>query len=374
VEKKLAIITTHPIQYQVPLFKELNEVKNLKLYVLYASDHGVNTKSIDEEFNKKFAWDVPMLDGYKFFFSKKNYNYNSWFLKYIGLSQQLKNIEADFILILGWNKLLYLQAFFYGIFNNIPILLRAENNLGSNNNFLKNFAKKILFPIFFSFFYKIFYIGKLNKYFYMHYGVKKNKLLFAPYFVDNDFFKKRYPTNNHNVLNVLYVGKFISRKRPFDILQTALMLKDYKHIKFSLVGDGPLLEKCKNWAKKKNLNNINFMGFKNQLEIKRIYNKSHILVNCSAYETWGLVVNEAMASGLPCIVTKSTGCCLDLVKNNQTGYVYKLGDLVSLSKLILKFYFKKKNLKKMSIFANNLIKRYSVKKNSEIISQTIFSK
>jgi glycosyltransferase involved in cell wall biosynthesis len=372
VEKKLAIITTHPIQYQVPLFKELNKIKNLKLYVFYASDHGVNSKGIDKEFNKRFAWDIPMLDGYKFFFSKKNYNYNSWFLKYTGLSQQLKNIEADFILIFGWNKLLYLQAFFYAIFNNVPILLRAENNLGSNNSLLKNAIKKILFPKFFNFFYKIFYIGKLNKYFYMHYGVKKNKLLFSPYFVDNDFFKKKHAINN-NVLNVLYVGKFISRKRPFDILKTALILKDYKHIQFFLAGDGPLLQECKNWVKKKRLNNTNFLGFKNQFEIKKIYNKSHILVNSSAYETWALVVNEAMAAGLPCIVTNMTGCSVDLVKNNQTGYVYKLGDLKSLSKLILKFYLNKKNLRKMSLGAKNLIKKYSTKTNSEVISKTIFS-
>jgi glycosyltransferase involved in cell wall biosynthesis len=357
MNSNLAIITTHPIQYQVPLFKELNKIKNLKLYVFYASDHGVNAKGIDKEFNKRFAWNIAMLKGYKFFFSKKNYNYDSWFLKYIGLSQQLKNIKPDFILIFGWNKLLYLQAFLYAIFNNVPILLRAENNLGSNNNFLKNAIKKLLFPIFFSFFYKIFYIGTLNKYFYMNYRVKKNKLLFTPYFVNNNFFKKARKINN-NTLNVLYVGKFISRKRPFDILKTALILKDYKHIKFFLVGDGPLLKECKKWVKKNFLNNVNLLGFKNQLEIKKIYNRSHILVNCSAYETWALVVNEAMASGLPCIVTNMTGSSFDLIKNNQTGYVYKVGDLKSLSKLILKFHFNKKNLKKMSFRANNLVKKY----------------
>lgn len=372
MKKNLVIITTHPIQYQVPLFKELNKIKNLKLFVFYASDHGVNSESIDKEFNKRFAWSIPMLKGYKFFFSKKNYNYDSWFLKYIGLSQQLRKIEPNFILILGWNKVLYLQAFLYAIFNNIPILLRAENNLGSNNNFLKNAIKKLLFPIFFSFFYKIFYIGTLNKYFYLNYGVKKNKLLFAPYFVDNNFFKKKRETKN-NTFNILYVGKFISRKRPFDILKTALLLKDYKHIKFFLVGDGPLLEECKKWANFFFLSNVNFLGFKNQFDIKKIYNRSHILVNCSAYETWGLVVNEAMASGLPCLVTNMTGCSFDLIKNNQTGHVYKVGDLKSLSKLILKFHFNKKNLKKMSFSANNLIKQYSVKKNSEVISKTIFS-
>jgi glycosyltransferase involved in cell wall biosynthesis len=68
-----------------------------------------------------------------------------------------------------------------------------------------------------------------------------------------------------------------------------------------------------------------------------------------------------------------TGCSFDLIKNNQTGYVYKLGDLKSLSELILKFYFNKKNLRKMSIGAKNLIKQYSIKKNCEVISKTIFS-
>ena len=64
-------------------------------------------------------------------------------------------------------------------------------------------------------------------------------------------------------------------------------------------------------------------GYKNQYQISKLYKKNDILILPSAYETWGLVVNEAMAAGLPCIVSNKVGCRYDLVKNGKTG-LYKI--------------------------------------------------
>ena len=201
MRKNLAIITTHPIQYQVPLFKALLKVNELKPYVFYGCDQGVNKKKIDKDFNKKFSWNISMLSGYKYFFSKSNNNYDDWFLSFPNISKQLHKINCNCILILGWNKIIYLQVIYYAIRKKIPLMLRCENNLNSNTNIFKKIFKKIFFRIFFSFFSKIFFIGKLNKSFYLHYGVKKSKLYSAPYFVDNNFFyKKKKKTLKHLIL------------------------------------------------------------------------------------------------------------------------------------------------------------------------------
>ena len=69
--KKLAIITTHPIQYQIPLFKSLKK-KGIKFKVFFASKHGVVKNKIDPEFLRKVKWDInsDMLKGYESKFSK----------------------------------------------------------------------------------------------------------------------------------------------------------------------------------------------------------------------------------------------------------------------------------------------------------------
>ncbi len=368
----LAIITTHPIQYQVPLFKRLSKIKKFNTKIFYACDQGVNKNKLDKDFNRKIVWNISMLKGYNFVFGKKNKNYDSFFLRFANLDKQLSNMNCNSILILGWNKLVYFQAILFAIKNKIPILLRCENNLNADISKIKKLIKKIVFPIFFSIFSKIFYIGKLNKLFYLHYKVKKSKLYFAPYFVDNNFFDIKKIKKN-KIFNILFVGKFIERKRPFDILKIAELLKSYKYINFTLVGDGPLLLNCKKFAKEKNLINVIFKNFQNQLQMRTAYKHANILINSSSYETWGLVVNEAMSAGLPCIVTNKTGCAVDLIKKGKTGFIYKLNDLNNLKKYILRIYNSRKKYLRMSQYSKNIINKYHPKKSVKIISDVVMS-
>ena len=52
-------------------------------------------------------------------------------------------------------------------------------------------------------------------------------------------------------------------------------------------------------------------------------------------ETWGLVVNEAMACGLPAVVSVSAGCSADLVEEGKTGFTFPMGDVTSLADRII---------------------------------------
>jgi len=106
--------------------------------------------------------------------------------------------------------------------------------------------------------------------------------------------------------------------------------------------------------------------------LRKIYNQAHILINTSSYETWGLVVNEAMSAGLPCIITNKTGCAPDLIKNGKSGYTYPVGNLTVLKKYILKIYNNKKLYFRMSSNAKNIIQKYNVNKTVFSISKSIF--
>jgi glycosyltransferase involved in cell wall biosynthesis len=381
--KKLAIISTHPIQYQVPLFKNLEKI-GVNAKVFFASKHGHSSNKIDPEFLEKIKWDISsnMLKGYKSKFSKiQKYNINDFRLNYHKIEQEFIQENFDYVLILGWNNLHYLRAIYFAIKNNIKIILRVETNLKSTKNFFKRCIKNIILKFFFQ---KISYflsIGKLNRKFYLYHGVKNKKIFPAPYFVDNKFFlfkfnkktlKKKLHFENKKI--VLFVGKLIKRKNPFEFLELSKLYKKNLDIHFIMIGDGFLKNKCSDFIKSNNLQNVSIVGFVNQKELREYYKISNLMILPSFYETWGLTINEAFASNTPVICTDNCGCSSDLVENGKTGFIYKSGDLDGLykkTKLIL-------NDKKLSsLMTKNIkkkIKNYSLNYTTESISKILHEK
>ena len=381
--KKLAIISTHPIQYQVPLFKNLKKI-GINCKVFFASKHGHNANLIDPEFLQKIKWDISsnMVKGYKYKFSKiQKYNINNFRLNYHNIEKEFIKENFDYVLILGWNNIHYLRAIYFAIKNNVKIILRVETNLKSTKNFFKIYIKNIILKFFFQ---KISYflsIGKLNRKFYLYHGVKNKKIFPAPYFVDNKFFSFRF---NKKILKkklhfeskkiVLFVGKLIKRKNPFEFLELSKLYKKNSDIHFIMIGDGFLKNKCSEFIKNNKLQNVSITGFVNQKELREYYKISNLMILPSLYETWGLTINEAFASNTPVICTDNCGCSSDLIENRKTGFIYKSGDLDDLYKkteLIL-------NDKKLSIFMTKNIKKkiknYSLKHTSNSIYKILNDK
>ena len=378
MKRKIGIFTTHPIQYQVPLFRSLEKVKNIDPYIFYASNHGIKPK-IDREFNKKFAWNINLTSGYKYKIigSKKN-NVNSFLLNSNKIKKEIINGSFDATIIFGWNSIYYLKSIIYSFFYSKILILRVENNLLKKENSFKKFFKKIFFFLFFKFFDYFLYIGKQNYQFYRRSGVTKEKLLPAPYFVDNNFFKPKNKKNNikkKDEIVFIFSGKFIERKKPMDILKAlnSPILKKYNY-KFIFLGEGKLKKKCIEFCKKNGLTNVIFFGFVNQKQIGKYYNFSDVVVMPSEYETWGLSINEAMASGCACIVSKETGCGKDLIRTkgkNKNGLIFNCGDIDSLSLKIKNFLDNKKKISKWKKNSINIIKEYTLKKTINSINKII---
>ncbi len=193
MKKGIAIITTHPIQYQVPLFKKLSS-SNIKVDVFFASKHALSSKIKDKGFNKKFNWDIDLLNGYNYFFSKKeNNNVDHWSVSFQNLENLLNKNKYNAILIFGWSNILYLKALFIAKKLKIKTILRVETNLHSKNSIFKRIIKFFFLKFIFSHIDFFLTIGKLNRQFYKSFNIDNSRLFNAPYFVDNKFFQ-----NNKN--------------------------------------------------------------------------------------------------------------------------------------------------------------------------------
>jgi glycosyltransferase involved in cell wall biosynthesis len=131
---------------------------------------------------------------------------------------------------------------------------------------------------------------------------------------------------------VLFVGKFIRKKRPTDVVNAlAILTKKRANVLGVFVGSGELENETRALANRLGIA-ARFEGFRNQTELPRYYAGADVLVLPSdGRETWGLVVNEAMACETPAIVSDDVGCAPDLIDERRTGFTFPLGDFAALS-------------------------------------------
>lgn len=347
---KVGVVTSHPIQYQVPLFRAIARQPGIDLTVFFGSNHGIAPGKIDPGFGRAFAWDISLLDGYKHIFlnnSKPGMEVGDWRLDAPDIKSYFKYERYDAVLVLGWSKVLFWQAIWWARKYSIPLIQRGESNLKHSQTWFVKLAKKVLFPLLFTQFKAFLSIGSLNAKLYQHFGVPKEAIFPAPYCVDNDFFSERAAAQKVNARQLrrdlsirdddtvfLFTAKFIERKRPLDLIAAATKNRAVSSSHVILVGDGALLDSCRNAITVNELTNIHLVGFKNQTELPTWYAAADVLVLPSEYETWGLVVNEAMACGLPCIVSDTCGAAADLILEGKTGFTYPMGDVARLAELM----------------------------------------
>jgi glycosyltransferase involved in cell wall biosynthesis len=130
----------------------------------------------------------------------------------------------------------------------------------------------------------------------------------------------------------LFAGKLIHKKRPLDFIRAvAVAGAQGSGVQALMVGDGELRAECEKVAQELEVDAV-FAGFLNQSQIPRAYAAADVLVLPSDYgETWGLVVNEAMACSLPAIVSDACGCAPDMIVEGETGFTFPLGDVEQMS-------------------------------------------
>jgi len=164
-----------------------------------------------------------------------------------------------------------------------------------------------------------------------------------------------------NAMVFMFSGKFIPKKRPLDfICAIERAVRSNPRIEGLMVGDGPLRARCEELARERRVP-IRFTGFLNQSQITKAYVVSDALVLPSdGGETWGLVVNEAMACARPCIVSDQVGCGPDLVIPQKTGAVFPVGHVDALAKSILQLAGNPERLISMGIDARSRLMSYSV--------------
>lgn len=353
---KLAVLLSHPVQYFAPLFRRLAEQPEVDLTVLYCSLHGAKTMT-DPGFGVSFAWDIPLLEGYDY---KELRNYwwgqlNGFFsCLNPGVITELLKGGYDAVIIFGWGSFSTWLAFGSAKLAGIPWMLYGDTNVLQENrkNSLKARLRRMVLNILFRNTAAFLTTGTFNRKFYEAIGAPANRCFTAPMGVDNGFYmrgavsarerreeiRKSYGIAPDLTL-LLFSGKLVPHKRPQDILTILRDLQqDFPSLGAVFAGDGVLRESLLKETEQEKVANVFFLGFKNQTELPEVYACTDVLVLPSSSEPKGLVVNEAMACGLPVIVSDRTGVWGpgDIVRDGENGFVYPCGNVDALARAVRK--------------------------------------
>jgi len=351
---RLAVVISHPIQYFAPLFRRLAQHPLIDLTVLYASLIGAHAYK-DRDFGEIIAWDIPVLDGYRYVQLRSYGTANlQGFLNCTapGIVSYVRREQYDSILVFGWANTTSWLAFAAAQKTGVPWMLYGDSNAiyEREKAWPKRVIRKFVLEQLFRRTAAFLMTGTFNRMFYESLGVSPDRCFKVPLAIDNEYFSRRADEARQrrelirarygipsNVVLLLFVGKLIPRKRPHDVLCALKTLQPrLPGLGVAFVGEGILRTSLESEAVQQNIKNVFFLGFRNQAELPDIYAASDIFILPSYYDPKPLVANEAMACGLPILASDRTGIWGpdEILKGGENGFVYPCGDPTSLQEAI----------------------------------------
>lgn len=359
---RLAFIVSHPIQYFAPLYQSLAQRNDVSIKVFFTW-HAAEAAVRDSGFRIPIAWDIPVNEGYDHELvpnlSADPGTHHFFGLRNPTLVQRVSAWGPDIVHVTGWAWLSHLQALRTFSRMRVPTLFRGDSHLLDERRagprwWLKREVLKHVYAWPSAFLV----VGRANRLYYEAFGVTANRLFDCPHCIDVARFAQ--PATELEAKSVvwrrelgvpdeagvlLYAGKFEPKKQPLELMRAILTIDNPKVV-LIMVGDGVLEEEIRVLANQ-NPGRFFILPFQNQSRMPLVYRLGDLFVLPSAYgETWGLAVNEAMASGRAVLVSNHVGCALDLI-DPSCGRIFLRDEPNALSDVIMEMLRDHATLRKM---------------------------
>lgn len=360
-EKSVLMMYIEPTPYIVGLIERLNPRWCGEIKVAYL---GANLSQ---------AWDLELPSG--------------TFLIRGGGSGGIRQIwrtitetQPSLLHLAGWGHPLLFAAILIGFLRRIPITIESDTSVESSSCFWKRYFKRILYPVVFRI-PKIFFPGGSRQRTYLkRFGVEEKKIVVANMTVDTiaitahvericNETREQIRTKlglNPNSIVFLYVGRLEAHKGIHILLDSFAQLRSAnKNVELLLVGDGAYRGYVED--RLDTIGGLVYVGRRSGQELLDMFAVGDVMVVPSLFEPWGLVVNEAMAAGLPIIASDRVGCVDDLVLDGKNGFVVEAECLKSLTTCMIKLAWDEKLRCKMASKSLEIIKGWSLEDESEIL-------
>lgn len=195
---------------------------------------------------------------------------------------------------------------------------------------------------------------------YKKWNIGIEKLSYGLNCVDNSFFSSSHKKEDFNTKKIICVARLVPIKNLKTLLRCWRSIEDLdQDYQLIIIGDGPELKPLQLLMSELMLSRVKFLGFQKRRVIARLFSLSNAFILPSLLEGWGMVVNEAMAAGLPILLSDKINAGHTLLRNNVNGYSFDPNEETTITDVILKYIkLSEPDKLKMSLAALSTIEKY----------------
>lgn len=265
----------------------------------------------------------------------------------------LRDIKPDVVAINGYSAVDSLAILLWCRINGCPAILMSDSKA---DDFPRHPLREAFKRWLVSQYSAGFCAGSLHRDYLVWLGMNPGRIRLGYDVVDNEFFERgaeavrRMPAQVRHLPGLgsperffLVSARWIERKNIHGVLSA---YHQYRHRigrlgcdpwRLVVLGDGPQKDKINQFVSEHQIAGVEFPGFRQAAELPAYYGRASVFIHIPIQEQWGLVVNEAMASGLPVLVSKQCGCAPELVVDGRNGFLVDAHDLSPLVKHMIGF-------------------------------------
>ncbi len=348
---RVLFVASHPVQYASPIFRRFAADPRVAIQVAFCTLQGAEA-AVDPDFGVSVKWDVPLLEGFPWI-AMRNRSPRPRVGSFFGLMNPeiwslicARNFDAV-VVYTGYMYVTFWIALVAAKMSGVPILFGTDAHqlAPRDGKRWKLKVKRLFWPWLFKLADQVLVPSTGGVALMRSLGIPEARIGLTPYVVNNDWWTERGKEANRSDVRrrwgvperaVVFVfsAKLQPWKRPMDLLR-AFARVPAANVYLVFVGDGPLRRDLELEAQSLGVaDRVRFLGFVNQSGLPETYSAADVLVLPSEYEPFGVVVNEAMLCGCCAVVSDRVGARLDLVREGETGFVYPIGDVDALARIM----------------------------------------
>lgn len=343
---RVVIVINIPAPYRIPIFEKLSEYLGNDFLVIFAARSEPNR-----------AWNIKELKFNHLFLNENitekkdgfNYVHNN-----IDVIQHLKLYNPDVIITTGFNPT-HLYAWLYAKLFRKKHVTMTDGTMTTEKHlsWLHKFIRKIVFSTSHA------HIGasKSTIFLYESYHIPRRKIFQSHLCVDNGRFYNNLEFAQRTY-DLMFSGNFIDIKRPLFFAEIVQKVsKTVKNLSVLIIGDGPLKNE---FLSKMDTTGIDYTypGYIEQKDLPSYYSKTKLFLFTTKHDAWGVVANEALASGTPVLVSPFAGVANDLVIDNYNGYILN-DDSDIWAQYIIELLQNSKKWQHLSLNATDSVKQFT---------------
>jgi len=329
---RVVVVTPIPTPYRDPLWCELASRPEVDLQVLYCADRKSDRPWSLNWVRPENSEVLPARNLTRWLGSGKSCFWNP------AIRSRLAAADCDALIVGGYNHLTMLWAIHFARRRGIPYFVMSESHLRARRSGVRRALKYPLVHSIMSHAAGGFPTGRDAAVYQTHYGAQPDRLCFVPNAPDVEALHRRARALRPHRADfrrqwgltdaplVLFAGRLLRFKGADVLLRAFAAANRDRSAQLAIIGDGPEAAHLQQLCRELNIGEaVRFVGFVEPEKMPEWYAAADVFVLPSS-ETWGVVVLEALASGVPVIVTDEVGCHPDVVVDPRIGDVVPARD------------------------------------------------